>query len=71
MSSTAGDISQSGADRRTAPKLAPWAGSGWLCRARRALCITVPEDVDHPDPGGEDAQVGPSVVWDRCYFTGW
>jgi len=70
MSSTASDISQSGADRTT-PKLARWAGSGWLRRVRRGLFITVPGSVDHPDLGGEDAQVDPSVVWDRCYFTGW
>ena len=70
MSSTASDISQSGADRTT-PKLARWAGSGWRRRVRRGLFITVPGSVDHPDLGGEDAQVDPSVVWDRCYFTGW
>jgi len=58
-------------ERGAGRKLARRAGSGWLRRLRLGRYLTVPGDVDHPDVCSEDALVDPSVIWERCYFTGW
>lgn len=54
-----------------AKKLSRWAGDGWVRRVRRGLYIGVPVDAANPAAWSEDAQLVATVVWSRCYFTGW